>query len=179
MPAPVLSARLRNGLEVRLKEVHTAPVISSWLWYRVGSRNERTGRTGVSHWVEHMLFKGTPSFPARELDRAISRDGGYWNAFTWLDWTTFFTMPANKADPALRLEADRMVHRLLTRMIESSARWSSPSVRATRTSRSSAKEEPRRLPSGTSTTDHRRHGRPAQGPGRRSTMPHPYTPENP
>jgi zinc protease len=113
MPAPVLSARLRNGLEVRLKEVHTAPVISSWLWYRVGSRNERTGRTGVSHWVEHMLFKGTPSFPARELDRAISRDGGYWNAFTWLDWTTFFsTMPADKADLTMRLEADRMVNSL-------------------------------------------------------------------
>jgi zinc protease len=109
----VLAARLRNGLEVRLKEVHTTPVISSWMWYRVGSRDERSGRTGVSHWVEHMLFKGTPSFPARELDRAISRDGGYWNAFTWLDWTTFFsTMPADKADLTLRLEADRMVNSL-------------------------------------------------------------------
>jgi zinc protease len=113
MAQPVLAARLRNGLEVRLKEIHTAPVISSWLWYRVGSRVEPTGRTGVSHWVEHMLFKGTPSFPAGELDRAISRDGGYWNAFTWMDWTTFFsTMPADKADLTLRLEADRMVNSL-------------------------------------------------------------------
>jgi zinc protease len=112
-PGAVLAARLRNGLEVRLKEIHTTPVISSWVWYRVGSRNEGTGRTGISHWVEHMLFKGTPSFPARELDRAISRDGGYWNAFTWLDWTTFFsTMPADKADLPLRLEADRMVNSL-------------------------------------------------------------------
>lgn len=110
---PVIVTRLRNGLQVRLREIHTAPVISSWLWYRVGSRNEHTGRTGVSHWVEHMLFKGTPTFPARELDRAISRDGGYWNAFTWLDWTTYFsTMPAGRADLSLRLEADRMVNSL-------------------------------------------------------------------
>ncbi len=110
---PVLKTRLRNGLEVRLRGIHTAPVISSWLWYRVGSRNEHAGRTGISHWVEHMQFKGTPNFPARELDRAISRDGGYWNAFTWLDWTTYFsTMPADRADLILRLEADRMVNSL-------------------------------------------------------------------
>ena len=72
----VLQTRLRNGLEVRLKEVHTAPLISSWLWYRVGSRYEYAGITGISHWVEHMQFKGTPNFPAGVLDRAISRDGG-------------------------------------------------------------------------------------------------------
>ncbi len=69
--APVVRARLRNGLEIRLKEVHTAPLISFWVWYRVGSRNERPGSTGISHWVEHMLFKGTPTFPAGVLDRAI------------------------------------------------------------------------------------------------------------
>jgi zinc protease len=105
--------RLRNGLEVRLKEIHSAPLISFWVWYRVGARNERAGFTGASHWVEHMLFKGTRKFPAGELDRAISRDGGLWNAFTWLDWTAFFeTMPADRIDLALRLEADRMVHSL-------------------------------------------------------------------
>lgn len=107
----VLKTRLRNGLEIRLKEIHTAPLISSWLWYRVGSRNERAGVTGISHWTEHMQFKGTPTFPAGVLDRAISRDGGLWNAFTWIDWTTYFeTMPGDKADLGLRLEADRMVH---------------------------------------------------------------------
>ncbi|UCF61205.1 MAG: insulinase family protein [Anaerolineaceae bacterium] len=107
----ILQTRLRNGLEVRLKEIHTAPLISSWIWYRVGSRNEHAGITGVSHWVEHMQFKGTPTFPAGVLDRAISRDGGYWNALTWLDWTSYFeTMPADRIDLALRLEADRMVH---------------------------------------------------------------------
>jgi zinc protease len=103
--------RLRNGLEVRLKEVHTAPLISTWIWYRVGSRNEYPGITGISHWVEHMQFKGTPTFPSGILDRAISRDGGYWNAMTYLDWTAYFeTMPAGRADLALELESDRMVN---------------------------------------------------------------------
>ena len=54
---------LSNGLKVFLKEIHTAPIISSWLWYRVGSRDEVQGHTGISHWVEHMQFKGTPQFP--------------------------------------------------------------------------------------------------------------------
>jgi zinc protease len=102
---------LSNGLAVHLKEIHTAPIISNWLWYRVGSRNETTGRTGISHWVEHMQFKGTPQFPASVLDKVISREGGVWNAMTNLDWTTFFeTLPAEKVDLGLRLEADRMVN---------------------------------------------------------------------
>lgn len=102
---------LSNGLKVLLKEIHTAPIISSWLWYRVGSRDEVPGRTGVSHWVEHMQFKGTSQFPANVLDKTISREGGSWNAFTYMDWTAYFeTMPADKIDIALRLEADRMIN---------------------------------------------------------------------
>jgi zinc protease len=102
---------LNNGLSVRLKEIHTSPIISHWVWYRVGSRNEIPGLTGISHWVEHMQFKGTPSFPSSILDKAISRDGGYWNAFTYIDWTTFFeTLPAVKIELALKLESDRMVN---------------------------------------------------------------------
>lgn len=105
----VIKTRLRNGLEVRLKELHIAPLISSWLWYRVGSRNERAGLTGISHWVEHMQFKGTPLYPASILDRTISRYGGFWNALTYLDWTAYFeTMPADRIDLALELESDRM-----------------------------------------------------------------------
>lgn len=104
---------LRNGLQVLLKEIHTSPIISQWIWYRVGSRDEIPGMTGASHWVEHMLFKGTQQFPSGALDRAISREGGYWNAFTFLDWTSFFeTLPADKADLALRVEADRMYNSL-------------------------------------------------------------------
>jgi zinc protease len=103
--------KLANGLQVNLKEIHSAPIISHWVWYRVGSRNEVAGKTGISHWVEHMQFKGTPKFPTGVLDRAISRDGGFWNAFTFLDWTTFFeTMPADKIELALDLESDRMVN---------------------------------------------------------------------
>lgn len=101
--------RLDNGLTVLLKEIHSVPLISHWIWYRVGSRYEKAGLTGVSHWVEHMQFKGTKKYPDGYLDREISRSGGYWNAFTYLDWTAFFeTMPADKIDIAIDLEADRM-----------------------------------------------------------------------
>lgn len=107
----VLKTTLANGLTVLLKEMHTTPIISHWLWVRVGSRDEGPGITGVSHWVEHMQFKGTPTFPAGKLDKDISRDGGFWNAMTYIDWTAYFeTMPADKIDLALRLEADRLVH---------------------------------------------------------------------
>lgn len=102
---------LENGLTVFLKEVHAAPIISWWVVYRVGSRNEPTGKTGVSHWVEHMMFKGTPKYPGGMLDRAIDRIGGRWNAFTSLDYTMYHeTLPAEHIDLALESEADRMVN---------------------------------------------------------------------
>ena len=104
---------LDNGLTVLLKEIHTAPVISHWVWYRVGSRNEVKGKTGISHWVEHMQFKGTKRFPSELLDREISRNGGHMNAFTYLDWTAFYeTMPADKIGLAIEIEADRMSNAL-------------------------------------------------------------------
>jgi zinc protease len=107
--------QLSNGLTVLLKEIHTAPITSLWLWYRVGSRNEIPGVTGVSHWAEHMQFKGTERFPAEVLDKAVAREGGYRNALTFLDWTTYFeTLPADKIDLALELEADRMYNSLFT-----------------------------------------------------------------
>jgi zinc protease len=111
MTSSVLTVQLDNGLIIHLKEIHTAPLISHWAWYGVGSRDEVAGLTGVSHWVEHMQFKGTDRFPSGVLDKAISRDGGMWNAFTYLDWTAYFeTMPADKIDLAIELEADRMLH---------------------------------------------------------------------
>lgn len=109
----LIEKTLPNGLLVKLKEIHTAPIISHWAWYRVGSRDEVPGKTGLSHWVEHMQFKGTRKFPASRMDKAISREGGVWNAFTYLDWTTYFeTMPADKIDLGLHLEADRMCNSL-------------------------------------------------------------------
>lgn len=109
MPRGITRLRLENGLLVLLREIHTAPLASAWTWYRVGSRDELPGQTGISHWVEHMQFKGTPRFPPGALDRAISREGGSWNAFTYMDWTAYYaTLPADRMDLALRIEADRM-----------------------------------------------------------------------
>jgi zinc protease len=103
--------QLSNGLTVHLKEIHTAPIISTWIWYQVGLRNEKRGKTGISHWVEHMQFKGTKTYPSGYLDREISKVGGIWNALTYLDWTTYFeTLPADMFEISLALEADRMVN---------------------------------------------------------------------
>ncbi len=109
MENKITQATLKNGMKIMLKEVHTAPIISSWIWYRVGSRDEVTGKTGISHWTEHMQFKGTKKFPAKVLDKSISREGGRWNAATSRDSTHYYeTMPATKIDLALQLESDRM-----------------------------------------------------------------------
>ena len=111
MTNSVHKTTLNNGLTVVLKEMHHAPVASFMVWYRVGSRHEKPGNTGVSHWVEHMMFKGTPTFPNGTLDGLVSREGGYWNAFTWVDFTAYYeTMPSDKIDLALQLEADRMMN---------------------------------------------------------------------
>ncbi|MGJ3238160.1 MAG: M16 family metallopeptidase [Anaerolineae bacterium] len=105
-----LVTTLSNGLQVILREVHSAPVISFWLAYHVGSRNERTGYTGISHWVEHMMFKGTEKFPAGVLDREVDRAGGQWNAFTSTDYTMYYaTLPASRIRLALEAESDRMM----------------------------------------------------------------------
>ncbi len=104
---------LDNGLTILTREVHSAPVVSFWIWYRVGSRNERPGLTGLSHWVEHMLFKGTPSHPNGDFDRQVQREGGAFNGMTWLDWTAYYeTLPCDRIDLAFRIEADRMVNSL-------------------------------------------------------------------
>jgi zinc protease len=109
MTVTVRHARLENGLRVILKEVHAAPVTSTWLWYRVGSRNEVEGGTGLSHWVEHMMFKGSERFPRGSIMRAVDRHGGYMNAMTSYDFTAYYeTLPADRTDLALELEADRM-----------------------------------------------------------------------
>ena len=102
---------LGNGLTVVMREMRHAPVASFWIWYRVGSRNEGRGTTGISHWVEHMLFKGTPAFPRGQFDKAIAREGGVFNGMTWIDFTTYFeTLPTERIELALRAEADRMTN---------------------------------------------------------------------
>jgi zinc protease len=107
----VQTARLANGLQAILKETHVAPVASFWIYYRVGSRNEVSGITGASHWVEHMLFKGTDRFPRGEFDKAVARAGGISNGMTSQDWTTYFeTFPSERIDLALQFESDRMAY---------------------------------------------------------------------
>jgi zinc protease len=114
---------LPNGLQVLIEESHTAPVATFWLWYRVGSRNESPGLTGISHWVEHLLFKGTQSYPAGALVRLIDRLGGRWNAFTWKDYTAYFeVLPADRIETAVRLEADRMQHTIFDPEVVASER---------------------------------------------------------
>jgi zinc protease len=104
---------LSNGLTVVLSESRRAPVTTFWVWYRVGSRNEVPGITGIAHWAEHMLFKGSQAFPKGEIDKQIARNGGVMNGLTWLDFTTFFeTLPADRIDLSLRIESDRMVNAL-------------------------------------------------------------------
>lgn len=108
---PPMRATLANGLQLLVQENHSAPVASFWIFYRVGSRNELPGFTGVSHWVEHMLFKGTQRFPRGEFDKAVSRAGGIFNGMTAQDWTTYFeTFPAEHIGLALDAESDRMAN---------------------------------------------------------------------
>lgn len=107
----VQKVRLDNGLQIVLKESHLAPVASFWIYYRVGSRNEAPGVTGISHWVEHMLFKGTERYPQGAFDKAVARAGGAFNGMTWQDWTTYFeTFPAERIELALDVESDRMAN---------------------------------------------------------------------
>jgi zinc protease len=102
-----------NGLRVMLREVHTAPLVSVWCWYRVGSSDEAPGLTGVSHWVEHMNFKGTRNIPREQMKGLVERFGGTWNGYTWIDQTTYFETASKAAlDQMLFIEAERMAQGL-------------------------------------------------------------------
>jgi zinc protease len=105
---------LSNGLKVLLLENHKAPVISFQVWYRVGSRNEEYSKTGLSHLLEHMMFRGTDKVGPGEFSRIIQENGGQHNAFTSSDNTTYFqNLSADRIDVSLELESDRMQHLML------------------------------------------------------------------
>ena len=111
-PAP-RTAFLDNGLKVLVQEVHTAPLASVWCWYKVGSRDEAPGQTGVSHWVEHMNFKGTTNIPREKIKGIIEEYGGSWNGYTWIDQTTYLeTATRDALDRMLFIEAERMANGL-------------------------------------------------------------------
>src|SRR5512141_3405410 len=100
---------LSNGMKVLLVEVPKAPVATVQVWYKVGSRNEVMGRAGLSHMLEHMMFKGTAKYPKGTFSRLIRKNGGTDNAFTSQDFTAYFeNLAADRVELALELEADRM-----------------------------------------------------------------------
>jgi zinc protease len=100
---------LDNGLRVLIQEVHTAPLATVWAWYRVGSKDEGPGFTGVSHWVEHMNFRGSTNIPREKVKGIIEQYGGYWNGYTWIDQTTYTeTATRDALDHMLFIEAERM-----------------------------------------------------------------------
>ena len=100
---------LGNGLKVLVKEDHRSPVVVSQVWYKVGSSYEPGGITGISHMLEHMMFKGTDKHPAGEFSRIVAENGGDENAFTGTDYTAYFqTMEASRLAVSFELEADRM-----------------------------------------------------------------------
>ncbi len=109
--AEVRETVLPNGLKVLTKEVHAVPVVSFQVWYKVGSRNEQLGKTGLSHLLEHMQFKGTKSLGKGEIDRLIQKNGGISNATTWKDRTHYYeTFSSDRLELAMRIESDRMVN---------------------------------------------------------------------
>ena len=100
---------LSNEMKVILVEVPKAPVATVQVWYKVGSRNEVMGRAGLSHMLEHMMFKGTAKYPKGTFSRLIRKNGGMDNAFTSQDFTAYFeNLAADRVTLALELEADRM-----------------------------------------------------------------------
>jgi len=104
---------LDNGLTVLIQEEHTAPLASVWCWYRVGSKDERPGLTGVSHWCEHMNFKGTENIPRDQVKGIIEQYGGSWNGYTWIDQTTYLeTATRDALDRMLFIESERMARSL-------------------------------------------------------------------
>src|SRR5512132_2517064 len=110
----VVAATLDNGLRVLLLEDHRSPIVSFQVWYRVGSRNEARGLTGIAHFLEHLMFKGTPRFGPKEFARLVEQNGGQDNAFTSQDVTSYYVnIAAEKIDLVIELEADRMQNLLL------------------------------------------------------------------
>jgi zinc protease len=111
---PVHETTLSNGLKVLVQEVHTAPVVSFMVWYKVGSRNETAGITGISHLLEHMMFKGTPTYGKGEIARILQRNGASFNAGTSLDYTNYFeVLASDRLELAIQIEADRMRNALI------------------------------------------------------------------
>ena len=106
---------LANGLQVVVVENHRAPVVTHMVWYKVGAADETPGHTGIAHFLEHLMFKGTKTVPSGAFSAEVARFGGDENAFTASDYTAYFqTVAADHLEDVMRLESDRMINLVLT-----------------------------------------------------------------
>lgn len=112
--AGVREYMLDNGLKVLIIEDHKVPLATFQIWYRIGSREETSGKTGLSHLLEHMMFKGTPRYGSKVFSKIIQRNGGVDNAMTSRDYTMYFqTMSSDRIGLSVELESDRMTNLIL------------------------------------------------------------------
>ncbi len=119
---PLEQRRLQNGLWVVVSEDHSHPLVSVQVWYRVGSRNEHEGITGVSHLLEHMMFKGTERLGPEEFSQIVQRMGGVDNAFTSFNMTAYWSeVPSRHLETLLQMEADRMANAVFREFEEEKA----------------------------------------------------------
>ena len=111
---PPVTFTLDNGLQVVLIQDHRTPVVTQMIWYKVGSADETPGKSGLAHFLEHLMFKGTAKHPAGEFSQTVLRIGGNENAFTSYDYTGFFQrVPRDQLGKMMEFEADRMTGLIL------------------------------------------------------------------
>ena len=114
LSAGVNEYKLDNGLKVLVIEDHKSPLATFQIWYRVGSRDEPAGKSGISHLLEHMMFKGTPKYGSKAFSKMVKKKGGVDNAFTTKDYTMYYqTLASDRIDISIELEADRMQNLIL------------------------------------------------------------------
>ena len=107
--------KLKNGLQVIVIENSRAPVVSQMIWYNVGSIDEKFGKSGLAHFLEHLMFKGTKKYPNGYYSKYISKNGGTENAFTSFDYTAYYQIvPTEHLEKIVELEADRMTNLTVT-----------------------------------------------------------------
>ncbi len=115
LDVPMTEFTLGNGMQVVVIEDHRAPVATHSVWYRVGAADETSGKTGLAHFLEHLLFKGTPRYPYGEFERLMELNGAEGNAFTTHDYTAYYQRVAVDRLPLMMdIEADRMQNLILT-----------------------------------------------------------------
>ena len=115
LKSKITDFKLENGLEVIVITDHRAPIVTHMVWYKVGAADEPVGKSGLAHFLEHLMFKGTSNFPAGEFDQVINENGGQQNAFTSYDYTAYYQKIAKEHLPIMmKYESDRMTNVVLT-----------------------------------------------------------------